>query len=871
MLTKQTTIFRRLLSITLLVLLQGLGLNLTSQNTSQSQPETANKSAVQANYASLPLAFEPNQGQVAGEAQFLVHHGQATTYFDGANTTTSIGDSKVTMSLDGANTPNFTGTDVLESKTNYFIGNDQSKWHSDVPNYKQLFAKNVYSGIDLRYYGNNSQLEHDFIVSPNVDYKQIAFHFDGQENLSLDNDGNLVLKTGESDLRLNAPTTYQQTTNTKHTIPSRFELNNDTVTITLNADYDHSQPLIIDPVLVYSTYLGGSGSDIGNAITTDAGGNVYLIGNTDSSDFPTASPYQGTKGAIGDVFVAKFDSTGTVLIYSTYLGGNVDDIGRGIVVDNAGNAYITGWTNSSDFPTVSPIQLDQVGTDAFIAKLNPSGSALVYATYLGGSAAAGGTGTDVGMGISIDSAGNAYIVGETGSANFPTAGSPLQGTKGGVKDAFIAKLNPSGSALVFSTFLGGNGNDTGYSIDLDTSNNVYVTGQTASTSFPTASPFQAIYGGSTDAFVAKLNPSGSTLIYSTYLGGTGSDISRDITIGSSDNAYISGYTNSTNFPTSSPFQTSNGGGYDAFAIKLNVAGSALNYSTYLGGSASDFSTAVVVDPNGNAYISGSTDSANFPISSSPFQTTYGGSTDVFITKLNAAGSASIYSTYLGGSGTDTGSGIGWGLNGNVYITGQTSSTNFPISSPFQTSNAGGTGDAFITQLSENTVVVTGLLNPSLTFSIGSTTCNMGFFSATQTQYCTHTMSAGSNATGGYVISYIPTTTLTSGANTIDAMATQGASVVGSEQFGLNLKANTAAGSFTSTDFGASESGGSGTAMSGYQTSNLFKFLTGGDNIAQTTAPSTPTVYTASYITNITTTSEAGIYSAPVTYNIVASY
>ncbi|MDO8335555.1 MAG: hypothetical protein Q7T74_02090, partial [Candidatus Saccharibacteria bacterium] len=229
------------LTVFLLVLLQLQLLPVMSVN--DSQPVASNtdpaKATVQANYGKLPLAFEPNQGQVDGKASFLVHHGQATTYFDGVNTTTSIGDDHITMSLDGANTPNFTGTDQLESKTNYFIGNDQSKWHSDVPNYKSLLAKNVYPGIDLRYYGTNSQLEHDFIVSPGTDYKQIAFHFDGQQDLSLDKDGNLVLKLASEELHLNAPTTYQQTTNSKHTIPSQFNLKGNSVTLALNADYDH--------------------------------------------------------------------------------------------------------------------------------------------------------------------------------------------------------------------------------------------------------------------------------------------------------------------------------------------------------------------------------------------------------------------------------------------------------------------------------------------------------------------------------------------------------------------------------------------------------------------------------------------------------
>jgi hypothetical protein len=855
--------------------------NLNAANFQISEPKTgdSSKSAVQAQYASLPLAFEPNQGQVAGEAQFLVHHGQATTYFDGANTTTAIGDSHVTMSLDGANTSNFTGSDQLESKTNYFIGNDQAKWHSDIPNFKSLLAKNVYPGIDLKYYGTNSQLEHDFIVSPGTDYKQIAFHFNGQQDLSLDKYGNLILKTQSDEIQLKAPITYQQTSSptgeSKHTIPSQFKLNDNTVTVALNGEYDHSQPLIIDPVLVYSTYLGGSGDDaavdlvdastnfINSAI--DSSGNAYIAGTTDSTNFPTSSPYQVSNSGNKDAFITKLNTTGSALIYSTYLGGTGIDIVHGIAVDTSGNAYITGETTSTNFPTSSPFQASNSAfDDAFVTKLNAAGSALTYSTYLGGNQG------DLGRGIAVDSSGNAYVTGYTGSTNFPTS-SPYQAATGGGTDAFLTKFNSAGAALTYSTYLGGTGQDIAYSVAIDSNGNAYIVGSTASTNFPTSSPFQASNSGAGDGFVAKFSASGLSLTYSTYLGGTSNDYVTSVVADANGNAYVTGQTLSTNFPTSSPFQASNSGAGDVFITKINTAGSALTYSTYLGGSiGSDVGNDIAIDISGNAYVAGSTLSTNFP-TSSPYQGSNGGSKDAFITKLNTTGSTLIFSTYFGGSGSDAATSIALNQAGNAYIAGNTTSTNLPTLLPFQPSFGGGTRDAFALLLSENTVTVTGVANPILTFTLSTNTCDFGHLSATLTKSCVHTITAGTNAANGYVISYIPGATLTSGAQTITAMTSQTASVLGTKQFGLNLKTNTAAGSFTATDFGANPSGGVGVALTNYDTANQFKFITGGENIAQSTTPSANTAYTVSYIANISTLTAAGTYSTLMTYNIVASY
>ncbi|MEK7184151.1 MAG: SBBP repeat-containing protein, partial [Patescibacteria group bacterium] len=759
----------------------------------------------------------------------------------------------------------FDGEDELPSKTNYFIGNDQSKWQSNIPNYQAILAENVYPGINLKYYGTNSQLEHDFIVAPGTDPSQIAFSFEGQNELTLDGNGNLVLKAGDDQLTMQAPVSYQDTDHgRRNAVTSSFNVAEDkTVRIALG-NYDLTKPLVIDPVLIYSTYLGGSGSERGVGITVDASDNVYVMGFTGSTNFPTASPFQAASGGGTDVFVSKFNPTGSALVYSTYLGGSGADSGNGVVVDLSGAAYLTGETTSTNFPTSSPFQAANAGgTDTFVTKLNAAGSALTYSTYLGGTA------FDKAFGIALDSSNNAYLAGTTNSSNFPTS-SPFQATPGGAGDVYVTKFNAAGSALTYSTYLGGSAFDTAYDLTVDTSGSAYITGYTLSGNFPTSSPFQAASGGAEDTFVTKFNAAGSALTYSTYLGGSGLESGEGVDVDSSGNAYIVGQTGSSNFPTSSPFQAANAGGIDNYVTKLNAAGSALTYSTYLGGSGTDYGLGVAVDTTGNAYTTGLTDSTNFPTSSA-YQTSNGGSDDAFVTKLNAAGSALTYSTYLGGSASDFGMHVALSLDFDVYVAGQTSSTNFPTTSAFQSSN-GGSSDAFVTLLTEHSVILSAQVNPTLTFTVNSTSCPLGTLSVTQTQFCTYTITAATNGTSGYTISYLAATTLTSPAtDTISHLSSQTASSLGSEQFGFNLRANTAAGSNTSVDFGADASGGAGTVAANYNTINQFKLNTSGETIASATGPSVATIFTVGTIANIASSTEAGAYTTTLTYNIVSGY
>jgi hypothetical protein len=467
------------------------------------------------------------------------------------------------------------------------------------------------------------------------------------------------------------------------------------------APYDIGRPLVLDPVLVYSTYLGGSGDDYGSAIAVDALGNAYLTGETSSIDFPTANALQRENAGPPDAFVAKLDAAGSALVYSTYIGGSDFDTGTDIAVDAWGRAYVVGYTYSVDFPTANALQAQLASPpgatpDAFVAKLNAAGSAFVYSTYLGG------TSYDYGFAIAADTSGNAYTAGFTLSTDFPTANA-IQAENAGSGDAFIAKLDSAGSAFAYSTYLGGSEGDTGNGIAADGSGNAYVAGYTSSTDFPTANAFQSEKGGTYDAFVTKLDAAGSALVYSTYLGGSDDEIGYGIAVDAFSHAYITGYTRSTNFPTRYPFQGVNRGGTDAYVTRLNAEGSGLVYSTYLGGSAEDFGLGIAVDRFRHAYVTGRTGSTNFP-TRLPFQAMKGGEDDAFVTKLNTTGGGQtsvgslLYSTYLGGNSNEFGRGIAVDGSSNAYISGFTFSTDFPTANALQAENAG-SSDAFVSKIS----------------------------------------------------------------------------------------------------------------------------------------------------------------------------
>ena len=693
-------------------------------------------------YGKLPLAFEANHGQTDARVKFLSRTGAYTLFLTGDEAVLALNGNKLNgnktnakarishtvhtlqsspiatndgvlrMKLRNANpVARVTGMEELTGTSNYFIGNNPAKWRTNIPTYAKVKYEGIYSGIDLVYYGNQRQLEYDFIVVPGADPRRIEFEIGGAKSVRRGAYGELVFKmsTGENEIRWHKPVVYQEKDGVRQQIAARYAIT-DTNRVRFElAKYDAGRPLYIDP-LIYSTYLGGSSTDFGHGIVVDSNGNAYITGQTSSGDFPVTNPFQPTLGGGSyDAFVTKLNATGSALVYSTYLGGSGNDSGAGIAVDSGGNAYITGYTTSFDFPLMNPFQSMYEGgnADAFVTKLNATGSALVYSTYLGGAAADG----NFGYGIAVDSSGQAYVTGETYSTDFPTK-DPLQPANGGSMNIFVTVFNPSGSALIYSTYLGGIGAG-GFAIAVDSARNAYVAGITGS-GFPTVNALQPTYGGGgDDAIVAKINSAGSALIYATYLGGNGDDYATGIAADSAGNAYIIGRTTSTDFPTYNAVQPTYGGAADAFVTKINSAGSAFIYSSYLGGSSEEFGLSITADSSGNAYVTGATGSTNFPTVGA-LQKKKAHGFDVFISKLNASGSALVYSTYLGGSGDDYGAGIAVDSAGNNYITGSTSSTNFPTVMPLQAANAGGT-DAFVTKLFIATPTATTLSsspNPS---------------------------------------------------------------------------------------------------------------------------------------------------------------
>ena len=707
-------------------------------------PGKADKESILEAYGKLPLYFIENKGQLDPRVRFYVKTSGQTLYFTdegivfdllrgGKETGKATKGEKNDRQPSRGETERLVfnlmfenaqegvlieGLDRQDAGINYFVGNDTSKWKTGIPPYKGVVYKGVYKGIDLKVFGNGKDIEYEFIVNPGGNPDDILLTYNGIEGIATNEEGGLLIATAFGELKETRPYIYQEIEG-KRAVAGSFEIRSPAGPSQTRrfsygfqvAPYNPSCPLIIDPTLSYSTYLGGSGIDYGYGIAVDGSGNAYVTGKTGYSDFPTQNPYQGTYGGGDyDAFITKLSSPGNALSYSTYLGGSSEDQGQGITVDSSGNAYVTGFTRSSDFPTQNPYQGTIAGeSDAFITKLSSSGSDLSYSTYLGGS------GVDTGEGIAVDGSGNAYVTGNTLSSDFPTQ-NPYQGTIAGYADTFITKLSSSGSTLSYSTYLGGKSTDCGQGIAVDSLGNAYVTGYTYSSDFPTQNPYQETIAGYADTFITKLSSSGSTLSYSTYLGGSGVDTGEGIAVDSSGNAYVTGYTYSSDFPTQNPYQGTIAGESDAFITKLSSPGNALSYSTYLGGSDLDEGHGIAVDGLGNAYVTGYTRSSDFP-TQNPYQGTYGGGDyDAFITKLSSPGNALSYSTYLGGSDLDEGHGIAVDGLGNAYVTGYTRSSDFPTQNPYQ---GAGSYDAFVTKLSDTTISPT--VTTQEVSSIGITT------------------------------------------------------------------------------------------------------------------------------------------------------
>lgn len=714
----------------------------------------------------LPLSFESNKGQTDAGVHFLAHPDDSTLFLKPTEAVFSmpvdpparpnrknsvLPEHKarkaaksayvaLRMQMIGANPDAAPFTrQPLAGRINYFIGKDRSRWQTGVPTFGQVGFRGVYPGIDLVYYGNQKRLEYDFVVAPHANPKQIQLRFAGADKVRLDADGDLVVRAQGRELHWQKPVVYQNNAAGKQKVAAHFRLktlpNGQTgVRIALRS-YDTARALVIDPILSYSTYLGGghqnsTRGDAATGIAIDSSGNAYTTGFTSSTDFPTTpGAFQQTLPRLQYAFVTKFNPTGTALVYSTYFGGTAvgGEGATGIAIDTSGNAYVTGYTYSSDFPTTpGAFQPTKPATgvnnyNAFVTKLNPSGSALVFSTYLGG------TTNDFTNAIAIDSGGNAYITGNTSSIDFPTTPGALQMTNRsgvGKNSAFVTKLNSTGTALGYSTYLGGTGGgstypgDQGAGIAVDSSGSAYIVGTALSKDFPTTpaalQPTNNALSGRLTAFVSKLNPAGDALVYSTYLGGHNSEVGTGIAVDSAGNAYITGDAASTDFPTTpgafQPTKKIVGDVTNAFVAKLDPTGSALLYATYLGGSGSaiagDNSKGVAIDSSGNAVVTGSTGSPDFPTTPGAFQRVKTSPTGIyaFVTRLNSTGTALIYSTYLGGGVKSVAQAIALDSRDTAYVAGYTQDFNFPVTPNAFQSKKGGLFDlallnAFVTKLS----------------------------------------------------------------------------------------------------------------------------------------------------------------------------
>ncbi len=782
-----------------------LGTNTRLAHRPGSQNPFASPLRIASAYGRLPLSFEANQGQSDPRVKFLARGSGYGLYLT-ANTAvlalraSGKQNSVVRMSLDQANeAAGAEAEDRLPGESNYFIGNDPEQWHRNIPQFARVRYRDVYPGIDLVYYGNQGNLEYDFEVAPGADPARISLRFETPQTLKISDAGDLLIAGDSGNVQLQAPHVYQKIGDHERPVAGSFVLQADNRVGFQIGDYDRTRALIIDPVLNYSTYLGGTGSESCSAIeqaqlgistaqftpgcpaiAVDAAFRTYVAGATTSADFPGVSGGAGFQECLdtpppnpvlpvspspcpagmtnSDVFVVRLNAAGTALDFATYLGGNGTDVTAGIAVDQNFNVHVAGTTNSANFPTlVTSYQPTpaSAGIHAFVSELAAGGASLLSSTYLSG------TGTDIASGIAIDNLGKEYVTGTTTSPAFPTTAAALQTAPKAANQYFFSKLDPTitgPGGLLYSTYLGGSTPSTGVTmgggIAVDTSCNAYLTGGTNFTDMPTLNAPQGTNLGGFDAWVAKFSAStgsacGSqlSLTYLTYFGGSGDDIGYGIAVDSGLDAYITGSTTSPNIappsgssgpipfarcldtppPTTTTYPLppcpSNGTAADAFVAKFgsltsaSVSGTNVPYLyfTYLGGTLADTGTAIAVDNIGGALVTGWTSSTDFPSSALvltgvPLQLASGGGEDAFVARIdtttvctpNPAASPVVrcpgYSTYLGGNGTDIGTGIALDSQSGTYVTGETASTNFPVVTPFQGPLNGASPDAFVSKL-----------------------------------------------------------------------------------------------------------------------------------------------------------------------------
>ncbi len=590
----------------------------------------------------------------------------------------------------------FYGDGRLPHNNNYFLGNDPAAWYTDIPNYSSIIYENIYPEIDLKYYGHKGSMKHDFIVSPGADPSLIRIEFDGIDNLSLSESGELKVQTEFGLFQEKAPYIYQEIGGQNKQISGGYKLFEPGVYGFDLGDYDRSLPLIIDPEFVQGSFLGGSSWDEVMGVAVDGAGAMYVVGMTYSLNFPLEDPYQDEHQGAWEVYVSKIAPSGDHLIYSTFIGGNYIDYGFDIAVDDYGHAFIIGNTQSNDFPTVNAIDSIYNGGpsgDAFVAKLSLLGNSLIFSTFLGGS------GYDEARDIAIDSRGNACIVGKTLSFDFPIFNAIDEELAS--SEAFLTKISSNGSSLLFSTFWGGSHADNGWGIAIDNEDNIYIVGETRSIDFPLVNPCDGFEPSFLrEGFVSKLSGSGDSIIYSTYLGGSYGDEAFSIDTDDFGNAYVTGFTASYDFPIVNAFDSTINGSDDVFITKLPPTGGFIEYSTFFGGGAGDYGRSIAVNLLGEVYVAGTTSSGNIPLVN-PFDGTYGAVRDAFLIKLSESGSTLLYSTYIGGEGKDDGHDMDLDDFGRILIGGKTNSEyGFPAVNGFDSYYNGGEWDGFLIEFSE---------------------------------------------------------------------------------------------------------------------------------------------------------------------------
>ena len=687
----------------------------------RSRPTTACSTRTQASFVtrSQPLRFEINAGQWDPRVRFEMHDHAATLFITDDGMSVGIHDTPrrerdrqhaesmpvrtafVTMKLVGARVSAPVGEHPLGSWSNFFLGNDSGRWRTHVANFGEVRARSWLPGVDVVWHGGDGGLEYDLDLAAGTDASKVELDVSGANALAIQDDGTLAISTDAGTILQRPPRVMQEgrvlRARYRRVSTRRFAFDID--------GYRRNQPVLIDPTLVYSTYVGGATDAdyvLEGSLAVDTSGSVYVTGLTYSSDYPTTTgAVQTTFGGSYDAIVTKLNAAGTALDFSTYLGGAGADTGYAIVLDSSGNACVAGYAGTG-FPTTTGAYQTVHGggnTDVFVLKLDATG-ALKYSTYLGGNS------YDYGYNVAVDASGNAYVTGTTGGGTYPTTTGAYQTSFGGSSDVFIAKFDATLSSLTYSTYLGGSTADEAFGLAVDSSGNAYLGGATAG-SFPTTTgAYQTTYAGGGDGFVAKINAAGSALLYSTYLGGSSNDTPKHMVIDSMGNAYLTGVTSSANYPvTTGAYQTTYDSG-DAFVTKVNASGTALVYSTYLGGAGHvSRGWEIAIDGSGNALIVGGTSGA-FPTTTDAVQTTYGGgANDAFVTKLDPAGDALVFSTYLGGSADDQAYAIAIDANGDDYVAGYTGGNFTTTTGAYQTTYAGGTTDIFIAKLHDSSLSV----------------------------------------------------------------------------------------------------------------------------------------------------------------------